>query len=115
MTGCIKNSGDARLPLVYALTSEMDEEMIVKIRKAGFKAIYHMLDQVMLREIKMNAGLVFNSECGPVIDKHENSIIWGLRGNSKELLNASANEDDDSLKSSSNDSENLFHQSNESQ
>ena len=33
-----------RVPFVYALTSEMDKDVIIKINAAGFKKIYHMLD-----------------------------------------------------------------------
>lgn len=74
-----------KVPYVYALTSEMDDDVVEKIKAAGFKKIYHMLDQTMIKEIKRNAGIKFGSVDVQLINQDKNSIVWRLRGHSKEL------------------------------
>ena len=44
------------IPFVYALTSESDQQIINDISAAGFKAIFHNLDQAMIRQIKEDAS-----------------------------------------------------------
>ena len=56
------NQTRPRVPFVYALTSESDEKTLEKIRLSGFKAIFHNLDQDMMRIIKEDAGYEFNEQ-----------------------------------------------------
>ena len=46
-------------PFIYALTSEVEDEMIRRMRAEKFKAIYHFLDQEALKEMLENAGLEY--------------------------------------------------------
>lgn len=59
------SSGYTRaIPYVYALTSEIDETIVKKMQNAGFKAIYHVLDQPTIKAIKENAGLEYHEPVG---------------------------------------------------
>ena len=46
-------------PYIYALTSECEESVIRRIRRAGFKEVFHALDQSVLKQILSNAGLPY--------------------------------------------------------
>lgn len=74
-----------RVPFVYALTSEMDDDVIERIKAAGFKRIYHMLDQKMVMEVKRDAGIHVDNIVEPVVDEAGHSIVWQHRGHSKYL------------------------------
>ena len=47
---------------MYALTSESEPEQLEIIMKAGFKQIFNVMDQGMIRMILENAGLVYREE-----------------------------------------------------
>lgn len=58
-------------PFIYALTSEVGEEMIQQIRNAKFKEIYHFLNQIALKEMLENAGYEYRA---PVSDSGSEAL-----------------------------------------
>ena len=47
------------VPYVYALTAEVDEQVVRRIRTAGFKTVYHLLDKNTIKEILEGADIPY--------------------------------------------------------
>ena len=49
-------------PYVYALTSDLDQRLMVNLKQVGFRNVYQELNEAQMREIFTDSNLVFNEQ-----------------------------------------------------